>query len=103
MKTAGLVHAEAHKTGAAFANYGAHILCGADSRPQGFAPEHAFLGVCRKSLKTPSATPVRASARVSPTGRKWRSCSRAAAMIPRRISEDSPRKMTIRDVEHGVP
>lgn len=44
LKTAGLLHAEAHKTGAAFANYGAHILCGADSRPQGFAPEHAFFG-----------------------------------------------------------
>ena len=40
LKTAGLVHAAAHKTGAAFANYGAHILCGADS----LAPEHAFLG-----------------------------------------------------------
>lgn len=40
LKTAGLVHAETHKTGAAFANYGAHILCGADS----LAPEHAFLG-----------------------------------------------------------
>ena len=44
MKNAWLVHAAAHKTGAAFANYGAHILYGADSRPQGFAPEHAFFG-----------------------------------------------------------
>lgn len=68
LKTAGLVHAAAHKTGAAFANYGAHILCGADSRPQGFAPEHAFWGVCRKSLKTPSATPARASARQGENG-----------------------------------
>ena len=64
LKTAGLVHAAAHKTGAAFANYGAHILCGADS----LAPEHAFLGVCRKSLKTPSATPARASARQGENG-----------------------------------
>ena len=52
--------------------------------------------VCRKSLKTPSATPARAPTRVSPARRKWRSCSRAAAMIPRRISKDSPRKMTVR-------
>ena len=42
-KNAGLIHTAAHKTGAAFADYGAHILCGADSCPQGFAPEHVFL------------------------------------------------------------
>lgn len=63
LKTAGLVHAETHKTGAAFANYGAHILCGADS----LAPEHAFLGRLPEIAENAIGN---ACAGFSPTGRK---------------------------------
>ena len=41
----GIVHSMAHKTGAVFADYGAHIIHGADSyyAEQGFVPENVFL------------------------------------------------------------